>query len=101
MLLLHTNLAFNAFHYRGTQPDRSHQQFAIGMLPRVAREQVEQIGNVRANIGSTGEEAKVFIDPCRRRVIVSGAKMDIAAQPSASLRTTIATLACVLSPTRP
>ena len=51
----------------GTQGDRGHQQLAVLALPAVAGEQVEQVGEVRAQIGVGRQQPEVFVQPRGRR----------------------------------
>src|SRR5262249_49633997 len=44
------------------------------------RDEVEEIGDVRADVGVGREEAEVLVDTCRRRVVVAGPDVDVTLQ---------------------
>ena len=68
---------------------------------RVAGELVEQVGEVLADLLVGGEQPEVFVEPGRLGVVVAGAEVGVAAQPSALLPHDERSLQWVLSPTRP
>ena len=48
----------------------------------VAGQVVEEVGQVGAEVGISGEEADVLVEPGRRRVVVAGADMAVAPDPA-------------------
>ncbi len=57
---------------------RRHQQAAVGALPAVPGEHVEQIGDVGAHLGVGGEHAEVLVQPGGLGVVVAGADVAVA-----------------------
>ena len=53
------------------------------LRPAEAGDVVEEVGDVGGDVRVGGEEADVLVDPRRRRVVVAGADVDVAAQPVA------------------
>ncbi len=56
------------------------QQAAELRLGRVARQLVEELGEVGADIGVLGQQAVVLVQPCGARVVVAGADVAVAVQ---------------------
>ncbi|MDQ0991688.1 hypothetical protein QFZ74_002916 [Streptomyces sp. V3I7] len=56
------------------------QQSAVGLAARVAGEPVEQVGQVRADLRVSGEQAEVLVQAGRLGVVVAGAHVAVAAQ---------------------
>ena len=64
---------------------RRRQHRPVGVLPRVAGEHVEQVGDVRADARVGGEQADVLVEPRGLRVVVAGADVAVAADGRALL----------------
>src|SRR5207245_10924242 len=62
----------------GAQAHRRDQEPAESTLAAVAGEEVEELGDVRAQLGVRREQADVFIDLCGLEIVVAGADVDIA-----------------------
>ena len=60
--------------------ERGHEQPAEALWPAEARDEVEEVGHVLADLGVGGEDADVLVRPCRRRVVVAGADVHVPAQ---------------------
>ena len=56
---------------------RNQQHCIVGFL-RVAGEEIEKFGNIRADGIFTGEEPNVFIQPRSGGVVVTGTNMNVA-----------------------
>src|SRR6185503_5376222 len=56
------------------------EQSPEGPLPRKTGEDVEQVGDIGADLGPCGEEAQVHVQARRLRVVVPRPDMDVAAQ---------------------
>ena len=62
------------------QIERRHQQVAEPLRAAEARDEVEEVGDVLADLCVGREHADVLVDPRRRRVVVARADVDVAPQ---------------------
>ena len=62
-----------------TEAVRSDEQPAERMLSRQAGEHVEQVRDVRADLGAGGEQAEVHVQAGGLRVVVAGPDVHVAA----------------------
>ena len=67
----------------GAQAVRRDEQAPERALAGHAGQDVEQVGDVRADLGSDGEQAEVDVEARRLGVVVAGADVDVAAQAAA------------------
>ncbi len=74
------NFALDAGDQTGAQRARRNQQLMIGDAARIARQRVEEVGDVLSDIFAAGQQRKIFVDPRRRGVVVAGAQVDVAAE---------------------
>ncbi len=67
-------------HQTVPQPPRRGQQPAVGLAARIAREPVEEVREVRADLRVRGQQTEVLVEPGGLRVVVAGADVRVTAQ---------------------
>src|SRR5262249_39036861 len=79
------HLLLDALEQARPQPGRGDQEPAVGALPAVPGEVVEQVGGILADGALGGEQAEVLIEPGGGRVVVARADVAVAAQRAVGL----------------
>ena len=77
------DLALDEVEEPRAQAVRRDEQPAERPLARQAGQDVEQVGDVGADLRPAGQQAEVDVQPRRLRVVVAGPDVDVAAQPGA------------------
>ena len=54
-----------------------HQKIAVGQLPGVAGQRVEQVGQVGTDVRRRRQQTDILVQPCRLAVVVAGADMAV------------------------
>ena len=75
------DLALDEVEEPGAQAVRRDEQPPERPLARQAGQDVEQVGDVRAELGPAGQQPEVDVQPRGLRVVVAGPDVDVAAQP--------------------
>src|SRR5216683_6678994 len=76
--LLPVDLAPDQFRKTLPQINGGHQQLAKTVLARIAGEEVEKIGGIRADLFITRNETKVCVESRRGRIIVTSGQVHVA-----------------------
>ena len=75
------DLLFHQFVERLAQVPRRHQQFFVMLLRRVARQEMEQINDVVADILAARKQPHIRVETGGRRVVVARADVAVGPQP--------------------
>ncbi len=75
------DLALDEVEEPAAQAVRRDEQPPERALARQSGQDVEQVGDVRAQLGATGQQPEVHVQAGRPRVVVAGPDVDVAAQP--------------------
>ena len=74
------DLALDELQEPRAQAVRRDEQPSERALARQAGQDVEQVGDVRADLGPAGQQPEVHVQPGRLGVVVAGPDVDVAAQ---------------------
>src|SRR5262249_24424541 len=72
-------LAFDALDDARSDAMRRHQQPAVAGLPAVTGQYVEQVGQIRTDLGVGREQTEVLVDPGSLGVVVTGTDVTVPA----------------------
>ena len=76
-------LALDQLQEARAERDRRHEEAPELALAREAGQDVEQVGDVRAELRAAGEQPEVHVQAGRPRVVVAGADVDVAPEAAA------------------
>ena len=77
------DLALDQVQHPGAERVRGDEQAPEQALARQAGQDVEQVRDVRADLGTAGQQPQVGVDARRPGVVVAGADVDVSAQATA------------------